>query len=263
MNYLRNKRLNLSIVLPCYNPKPGWHLEVAKSYRELKNSLPADTQIEIIVVDDGSPVPVTAASKRFLLRRCSNFRFISYSHNMGKGYAVRKGVEAAQAPYVIYTDIDFPYTIEDVCQVYYSLVSGNAELVMGNREKAYNQKLSWLRRIASNGCNYLNKTLLNLPYKDVQSGLKGMNAIGRQLLLNTTINRFLFDTEFIWLAGSYHNIRIKVLPVSLREGVSFTSMSSSVYIKETGNFCRLLLKDKLQLLRSFDGEFKTTIPRTA
>jgi len=263
MNQLRPARLNLSIVLPCYNPKPGWHLQVATQYQQIKNNLPADTQIEIIVVNDGSPGPLTAASKKILNRRCPHFKFISYSNNRGKGYAVRKGVEAAQAPYIIYTDIDFPYTAADICQVYHILLTGNTELVMGIREASYNQKLSLLRRIASKGCNYLNKTLLNLPYKDVQSGLKGINLIGRELLLKTTINRFLFDTEFIWLASSYSNIRIKTLPVSLRKDVSFTSMSSSVYIKEAGNFCRLLLKDKLLLLRRFDAEFKTAIPHTA
>jgi glycosyltransferase involved in cell wall biosynthesis len=263
MNHLRTPALNMSIVLPCYNPKAGWHFQVANYYQEIKKSLPADIQIEIIVVDDGSPIPVTSAAKRFLNRRCPNFRFISYQYNMGKGYAVRKGVAAAQAPNIIYTDIDLPYTVADVCQVYHTLVSGNAELVMGKREETYNKKLSLLRRIASTGCNYLNKSLLNLPYTDVQSGLKGMNLVGRELLLNTTINRFLFDTEFIWLANSYSNIRIKTQPVTLREGVSFTSMSSSVYINETGNFCRLFLKDKLLLLRRFDAEFKTAIPHTA
>ncbi|MEP6747669.1 MAG: glycosyltransferase family 2 protein [Bacteroidota bacterium] len=263
MNQLRTQRLNLSIVLPCYNPKPGWHLQVVSAYYEIRKNLPPDTQIEIIVVDDGSSVPVAASAKRFLSRRCPHFRFISYRYNMGKGFAVRKGVKAARAPYVIYTDIDFPYAVTDFCQVYYTLISGNAELVMGKREDSYNKKLSLLRKIASKGCNYLNRTLLNLPYKDVQSGLKGINQVGRELLLKTTINRFLFDTEFIWLASSYSNIRIKSVPVSLREGISFTSMSSAVYINETGNFCRLLLKDKLLLLRRFDGEFKTAIPRTA
>ena len=263
MNYVRSSRLNLSIVLPCYNPKANWHLQVADQYQQIKNSLPPETQIEIIVVSDGSAVPATAASKRFLTRRCPNFRFISYDTNMGKGYAVRKGVEAAQAQYIIYTDIDFPYTVADICQVYQRLLSGNTELVMGVREASYNKKLSWLRKLASNGCNYLNKTLLNLPYKDVQSGLKGINLVGRELLLKTTINRFLFDTEFIWLASSYSNIRIVALPVSLRENVSFTSMSSAVYMKEAGNFCRIFIKDKLLLLRRFDAEFKTAIPRPA
>jgi glycosyltransferase involved in cell wall biosynthesis len=263
MNQLRTSRLNISIVLPCYNPKPDWHVQVASQYREIKKILPADTQIEIIVVDDGSPIPVSIASKKYLIRRCPHFKFISYQYNMGKGYAVRKGVAAAQAPYVIYTDIDFPYAAADICRVYETLVNGHAELVMGKREAAYNEKLSLLRRLASKGCNYLNKTLLNLPYKDVQSGLKGMNAVGRELLLTTTINRFLFDTEFLWMAASYSNIRVHALPVTLREGITFTRMSSSVYLDEARNFFRLLIKDKLLLLRRFDAEFKTAIPRTA
>lgn len=256
-------RLNLSIVLPCYNPKPGWHLQVAAQYQQIKYSLPADTQIEIIVVNDGSPTPVTPSSKRFLHRRLPHFKYISYEKNMGKGYAVRKGVEAAEAPFVIYTDIDFPYTVADFCTVYQRLLSGNTELVMGVREAAYGKKLSLLRRFASNACNYLNKSLLNLPYKDVQSGLKGMNLVGRELMLKTTINRFLFDTEFVWLASSYSNIRVEAVAVKLRDNVSFTSMSSSVYMKEASNFCRILLKDKLLSLRRFDAEFKTAIPRTA
>lgn len=263
MNCLRTPALDLSIVLPCYNPKPGWHFRVANQYQEIRKKLPANLQIELIVVDDGSPQPATPAAKRFLTRRCPYFKYISYSYNMGKGYAVRKGVAAAQAPIVIYTDIDFPYGAEDLCRVYQTLLAGHAELVMGRREDNYDQRLSLMRRLASNACNYLNKSLLNLPYKDVQSGLKGMNAVGRELLLKTTINRFLFDTEFIWLANSYSNIRIKALPVTLREGVSFTAMSSSVYINETGNFCRLFLKDKLLSLRRFDAEFKTAIPRPA
>jgi glycosyltransferase involved in cell wall biosynthesis len=263
MNRSRTPALNMSIVLPCYNPKPGWHFQIANQYQEIKKALPADIQIELILVDDGSSSPPAPAAKKFLARRCPHFKYISYRYNMGKGYAVRKGVEAAQAPIVIYTDLDFPYSPADFCKVYQTLSSGNAELVIGKREHSYDQRLSLMRRFASNACNYLNKTLLNLPYKDVQSGLKGMNTIGRQLLLKTTINRFLFDTEFIWLANSYSDIRIKALPVTLRPGISFTSMSPSVYINETGNFCRLFIKDKLLLLRRFDAEFKTTIPRTA
>src|ERR1700712_139161 len=101
----RTPALNLSIVLPCYNPKPGWHFQVATYYQEIKKSLP-DSQIELIVVDDGSAATATPAAKRFLNSRCPHFKYIHYQHNMGKGYAVRTGAEAAQAPYIIYTDID-------------------------------------------------------------------------------------------------------------------------------------------------------------
>lgn len=263
MNRLTTPALDMSIVLPCYNPKPGWHFLVANQYQEIRKNLAADIQIELIVVDDGSLAPATPAAKRFLARRCSHFKYIRYQYNRGKGYAVREGVKAAQAPIVIYTDIDFPYSVSDFCNVYHAIRSGHAELVIGKREDSYNQRLSVMRRLASNACNYVNKALLNLPYRDVQSGLKGMNAVGRELLLKTTINRFLFDTEFIWLANSYSNIRIRTVPVSLRGNISFTSMSSSVYINETGNFCRLFIKHKLLLLRRFDAEFKTAIQHTA
>ena len=256
---LKNTLLNLSIVLPCYNPKPDWHLQVAQQYKRIKNFLKPGTEIEIIVVNDGSSIPINASAKKFLAKRCPYFQFISYVGNMGKGYAVRKGVEAARSPYIIYTDIDFPYTTEDICEVYDVLQKGVAELVMGTREAAYNKKLSLIRKLASSSCNYLTKKMLNLPYKDTQSGLKGINTLAKELLLKTTINRFLFDTEFIWMASLYSNIRIKALPVSLRQGVSFTSMGASVYVNEAGNFCRLLLKDKLLLLKRFDEEFRTTI----
>lgn len=263
MNQLRSARLNLSIVLPCYNPKPGWHLELYQHYQEIRTSLPPDLKIELIVVNDGSPLEPTAAAKRYLAKRCPYFRFISYNNNMGKGYAVRKGVEAARSPYIIYTDIDFPYTVADLCRVYQTLVNDSADVVMGVREARYGLQLSWLRRAASNTCNFLNKTLLNLPHKDVQSGLKGMNSMGRELLLQTTINRFLFDTEFIWMARTYSNVRIKAIPVTLRDAVVFTSMSSAVYMKEAGNFCRILAKDTLLSLRNLDAEFAPPLQRSA
>ena len=263
MNQLRSARLNLSIVLPCYNPKPGWHIDIANRYLELKAALPPNTLVELIVVNDGSNQKVSTASRRFLSRRCANFRYIHYQQNRGKGYAVRKGVEAASSPYIIYTDADFPYTVADICKVYDMLLKGNAEVVMGTREANYGRQLSLLRRTASNACNYLNTRVLNLPHRDVQSGLKGINAVGREILLKTRINRFLFDTEFIWLANSYSNIRIAAIPVNLRKDVSFTSMSSAIYINEAGNFLRILLKDTLLVLRRFDAEYKTAIPRTA
>lgn len=255
-------RIHLSVVLPCYKPKPGWHLAVADQYQQLKSSLPG-TAIEFIVVNDGSPDNLTVAAKRWLRRRCSNITLITYDTNQGKGFAVRRGVQAARAPNVIYTDIDFPYTIADICSMYQLLSEGRADVIMGVRELSYTQQLSWLRRAASNSCNFLNVMLLNLPYRDVQSGIKGMNITGRQLLLKTSINRFLFDTEFIWLANSYDNVNIRALPVTLREGISFTSMAASVYLKETKNFLKIFYLDKLLLLRRIDHAFQRLIPRTA
>jgi glycosyltransferase involved in cell wall biosynthesis len=262
MNKLRSARLNMSIVLPCYNPKPGWHIELACRYRELTDNLPPGTTLEIIVVNDGSSKRISAASRTFLNRYCQFFKFISYSRNMGKGYALRKGIEAARSPYIIYTDIDFPYTVADVCAMYKCLCNNDAEVVMGIREERYRQKLSPLRRFASGSCNLLNRIVLQLPYRDVQSGLKGMNAAGRELFLKTTINRFLFDTEFIWMANSASHIRLQAIPIVLRDNVCFTSMSSAVYINEAGNFCRILAKNTHLQIKRLDAALSSAISNT-
>jgi glycosyltransferase involved in cell wall biosynthesis len=262
MNRLRSAKLDMSIVLPCYNPKPGWHLELGYRYDEIRNHLPAGTVIELIIVNDGSTAPLSAASKKFLSRRCQFFKFISYAQNRGKGYALRRGIEAARSPYIIYTDIDFPYTVAAICNMYYCLKNNYAEVVMGVREDSYNQQLSPLRRIASGTCNFLNRVILKLPYRDVQSGLKGMNAIGRELFLKTTIDSFLFDTEFIWMTTAYSNIRLQAIPIALRDDISFTNMSSAVYIREAGNFCRILIKNTSSLIRRFDAAFTSAISNT-
>lgn len=262
MNQLRSARPQLSIVLPCYNPKPGWHLMVDKCYWEIKALLP-DTIIELIVVNDGSAKPLSAASKKTLSRRCPGFRLLQHAQNRGKGFSVRKGVREAKAPFVIYTDIDFPYTAADIVATYESLRKNEADIVTGIREEIYNHQLSWIRSLVSRACNFLNKKVLGLPFRDVQSGLKGMNQMGRELLLQTSINRFLFDTEFIWLAGTYNNVRVKSRQVVLREGLQFTPMPPITYLKEAGNFTRILVKDTLLSIRRIDAEFTATLSHPA
>lgn len=262
MNQLRSARPQLSIVLPCFNPRPGWHLVVEKCYCDLKLLLP-DTVIELIVVNDGSVKPLSAASKRTLSRRCPGFRLLQHVQNRGKGHTVRKGIREAKAPFVIYTDIDCPYTAADMAAMYQSLIRDEADIITGIREDVYNQQLSLVRSLVSNTCNFLNRKLLHLPFRDVQSGLKGMNQTGRELLLQTTINRFLFDTEFIWLAGTYPNVRVTAKQVVLREGLHFPPMPPVTYLKEAGNFSRILIKDTMLSIRRINARFTRTIPHTA
>lgn len=262
MNQLRSARPLLSIVLPCFNPRPGWHLVVEQCYCDLKLLLP-DTIIELIVVNDGSVKPLSAASRRILSRRCPGFQLLQHEQNRGKGYTVRKGVLEARAPFVIYTDIDCPYTAADLAVMYQSLVKDEADIITGIREDIYNQQLSWIRSLVSNACNFLNRKVLHLPFRDVQSGLKGMNQTGRALLLQTTINRFLFDTEFIWLAGTYTDVRVAAKPVVLREGLHFPPMPPVTYLKEAGNFSRILFKDIVLSIRRMDAKSARTIPHTA
>ena len=82
----------LSIVLPCYNPTHQWESNVLEEYRLLKAALPSE-QIQLIVVNDGSTINVSAAST--LLFEKENAVFVQRDINYGKGFTLREGVGLA------------------------------------------------------------------------------------------------------------------------------------------------------------------------
>ena len=66
--------------------------------------------------------------------------------------------------------------------------------------------------------------LLRIPTDDTQCGLKGFNQVGREVFLSTTIQRYLFDLEFIFLAAQ-KNLRIATEEVQLRPDVILSKMN--------------------------------------
>lgn len=159
---------------------------------------------------------------------------------MGKGYALRAGVQAAGAPYIITTDFDFPYETRNVRQVFHKLKMG-FDVVAGKRKADYYSRIPFKRFLISKGCTLLNRTVLQLPDCDCQSGLKGFNQAGKNIFLQTTINRFLVDTEF--LVMSYRNkLSLSIVSLELKKGIEFSSMGIRVLLSESRNFISILLK---------------------
>ena len=99
------------------------------------------------------------------------------------------------------------------------------------------------RKIISRACILLKKRFLNLPMYDTQSGIKAFNAMGKEIFLETTINRFLADTEFI-LRSHKKNLSIKEIDLELEPYVQFSNFGLNVIKTELGNFFKLLYLSK-------------------
>ncbi|MCZ2355191.1 MAG: glycosyltransferase [Bacteroidia bacterium] len=106
----------LTIILPCYKPPNSWN-EIFKQNNQLVLQKFSDIQLSILVVDDGSQDNDLKNTLEYLQKENSNFRFIGYPENQGKGYALRKGVSAVTSDYYIITDIDFPYTTASIAAI--------------------------------------------------------------------------------------------------------------------------------------------------
>lgn len=240
-----NSTVSLSIILPCYNPGPDWVAQVLKATQSIAEKV---TDFELIVVNDGSK------QKQVLENLQTNYkvsalRLINLSKNMGKGHALRQGVAVANGPIIIYTDIDFPYAIESLMKIHALLYQNTADVAIGIRGESYYRHLPSMRIRISKLLRALIKMLLRIPTDDTQCGLKGFNQVGREVFLSTTIQRYLFDLEFIFLAAQ-KNLRIATEEVQLRPDVILSKMNWKILFQESVNFLKIFIQSILQQLKS-------------
>ncbi len=227
--------IHLDIIQPCYNPLPDWEISVWEHFQEVQKLLPK-ININLIIVNDGSTKNVTDAKINFLKSKISSFQFIDNVKNNGKGFTLRTGIKASKGLIQIYTDIDFPYELIHIKEIYEILSSNKADIVSGVRKQNYYQHLSPQRWLASKMSQFLNRVFLKLPFNDTQSGIKGINRKGRFVFLRTTISRYLADTEFLALAAKTKRIKMIPLEVSLRDNIVLSKMSFKTFMREFRNF---------------------------
>lgn len=193
----------------------------------------------LIVVNDGSVQQATAVNFDRLKALEPGATVVSYPQNRGKGYALRQGVQASDADFILVTDADFPYTIDSMRRVVEGLhVYGG--IAAGNRDTAYYSHVPFFRRLLSQTLRWLLRNILHQPIDDSQCGLKAFDKAGKAVFLQTTIDRFLFDLEFLMLANG--RVPVTPVPVELRPGVVFSSVGWKILATEGGNFLHLFLR---------------------
>ena len=192
---------DIDLILPVYNPDEGWELTVVSKYKELE-VLWKHADIHLYVINDGS----------------------------------ERGFEKVVTDYILYTDHDFPYTLDSMSRVLEMLQRG-VDVVVSTRDKAYYDCLPFSRRLISRFVRGCNRYLLRMNYSDTQAGLKGFNRKGRFVFLSTCIDTYLFDLEFVYKACQHLALVIEEIPVKLREAVCFPVFGIETYWKELLRVC--------------------------
>ena len=178
----------IDLVVPCYNPDPEWQKLFLKTAKEL-NTHGEGISYTFILVDDGSNPEhvvdiesITSAEKITILR---------HSKNKGKGAALQTGIRTSKNPYLIYTDMDFPYTADSIQSMARRIVDGENDFLIGVREPGYFEVIPKRRRLISKILLWFNKTIVGLKVHDTQAGLKAMNTPTKELALTVNAQRFL------------------------------------------------------------------------
>lgn len=234
--------MTVSLVLPCYNPAEGWEQNILSNYNTLLGHF--NIPIELIVVFDGDTPRVTDAHINFLKTHIPDIRIVKYTENRGKGYAIRQGVAASSGDLIIYTDIDFPYSIDSMQNIFTALRDNKCDVAVGVKNKDYYANVPFVRRLISRYLQSMIRSFLSMPITDTQCGLKGFNRSVASLFLQTTIDRYLFDLEFIRNCFRSKKFKVVAIPVALNENVHFRTMNYRILLPEMVNFTRLIFKKK-------------------
>ena len=230
----------VDIIVPCYNPQQGWEIDLVNRFQEFQQSLPA-VELRCILVNDGSTKEVESAQIDHIRQQIPKFLLLSSNENRGKGHAIRTGIAKADTQIVGFTDVDFPYQTSYMHTMYSKIKSNEADVVIGHRRHNYYEKIPLIRRLLSKTLRQLIKLMLNIPVADTQSGLKFFNTKGKDVLLSTTVDRYLFDLEFVKLAAK-HSLRIESIELELREGIKLPPFAMSILWRELGNFAKILFR---------------------
>jgi len=186
-------RTALTVVLPCYNEAerlPG----TLRVYLEALSQAPGE--VEVLVVDDGS-TDATRALAQAVAAADPRVRVLAHRPTRGKGFAVRAGMLAGRGDRIVFTDADGSYGPGELRRVAEALAE--APVAIGARTEAATGPL--VRQAASRSFNLAIRGLLDLPFQDTQSGLKGFRrAAARAIFSRTRLDGFAFDVEVLFLA---------------------------------------------------------------
>jgi len=230
----------LAIIIPVYNPHKDWAAHLLQQFNDFLQQS-NETDVQLVIVNDGSTNAHFSNEINTITTQFPDTVILQNETNKGKGYALRKGVDAAKAPYYLVTDVDLPYTTDSMIAVYNTLKDMKIDIAAGNRNKEYYNQVQGFRRSLSLLLRSFIKKQLHLLADDTQCGLKGFNETGKQLFVQTTINRYLYDLEFMVKACCDKSIRLQSVPVFLRSGIVLRRMPFKILVQESGNFLKILL----------------------
>ena len=186
--------MKLSIIIPVFNEEKTVP-ELLKRVERLKID---GVDKEVIVVDDGSSDRSVANIKN-QISNIKNIKLIIHKSNMGKGAAVRTGIENATGDYIIIQDADLEYDPIQIKELVKPILEKKAEVVYGTRlrrfpnfKKDERRPLFLLHYLGNRFLSLLTSILYGQWITDMETCYK---LFPREALKNIKLNSKRFDFE--------------------------------------------------------------------
>ncbi len=194
-----------TLVIPAYNEEERIHLLLSDI---------TGSGATFIFICDGNDKTAAIIHKFATGNPDMRIRCLEYPVRLGKGKAIREGLQTAVTPFAGYMDADGSTSIEEMNALLSGL--GDADGAIGSRYvpgSIVTTPQGIFRRMESRTFNLIIRLLFGLPYNDTQCGAKVFKSGPLGIILpKVTSNGFEFDVELIWRMRT-SGFLLKELPI--------------------------------------------------
>ena len=217
----------LIIQIPCLNEAPTLPATLA----DLPRTLPGIDVIEYLVIDDGSRDETSAVARAHGVHHVIRFR-----RQKGLAAAFVAGIDACLklgADYIVNTDADNQYSGHHIVRLIEPLLSGECDIVIGDRNIREIRHMSWRKRLLQRFGSWAVRQVSGTEVPDTTSGFR---AYTRDAALRMTIvSEYSYTLESIIQAGKQRmaiaHVEVATNPVT-RPSRLFDNMVG--YIRRSG-----------------------------
>ncbi|MGL5059316.1 MAG: glycosyltransferase, partial [Microcoleus sp.] len=234
----RTTMIKIAVILPVYNEANC----IKQTLVRILEFSQKNPDYNFIIVNDGSTDnTLEIIEDRLTALAIPQIKLISYNKRQGKGYAVRKGGESADADCICFMDGDLAYSLEHLKPLVEQLEKFDVVIGCRNLDRANFRNLTLLRKIAGKIFNLISRSILNLKYRDMQAGLKGFKKhAAREIFKRQTLTGFSFDAELLFLAKK-KGYKIGEIPAKISQQHLYKSSRVNIF-KDSLKMLACLLK---------------------